>query len=169
MIPELGKHVKCFMRSTMVLEGIVEEWSDNEVVLKSLDGESLMIIHRPLEDIMITKVVLDIIEEEKPLNKDEKVKKKILGNMEIKKTLQQVLDPTTDAELNESSLKRLRELVIEQDKKLIIQKRKEHFGNPGSAKRAVDYSSSFLNSSAYKPGKLPNTPGAIMAQNHRKK
>jgi uncharacterized membrane protein YheB (UPF0754 family) len=170
MIPETGQHVKCFMRSTMVLEGIIEEWSSNQVVLKSLDSESIMIIHRPQEDIMITKVVLEKISEEKPLNEAEKVKKKILDKMEIKERLQQVLDPISDEELNKTNLKRLRELVVEQDKKLITQKRQEHFGEPGASKRAASYSNPFLNKkSAYVPGVLPNTPGAIMATNHRKK
>ncbi len=170
MIPEIGQHVKCFMRSTMVLEGTIEEWSNSQVVLKSLDSESIMIIHHPQDDIMITKIVLDKNPEEKPLNEAEKIKKKITDKLEIKETLQQVLNPVTDEDLNKANLKRLRELVVEQDRKLIAQKRREHFGEPGAAKMSASYSNPFTKiKSAYVPGVLPNTPGAIMAANHRKK
>jgi hypothetical protein len=168
MIPKPGQRVKCFMRTTTVLEGIVEEWSDNQVVLKSLNGESLMIVHRPLEDIMITKIVLEKILEENPGKEPIIPVRPSQGKTTMAEALKQVLE-STDEDLNQANLKRLRELVVEQDKKLIAQKRKEHFGNTGNAKMAVNYSNSFLLGGAYKPGKLPNTPGVVMTQNHRKK
>jgi sRNA-binding regulator protein Hfq len=55
---ETGSQVKYFLLNGMVLEGIVEKDTASECVLRSLDGKSLMIIHRPSEDILMTKVVL---------------------------------------------------------------------------------------------------------------
>lgn len=66
MIPNTGQHVKCLMKNNTIAEGIVEEWYDNYVKLKAIDGKSYLIIHRPGEDIMLTKVMLDENSEENP-------------------------------------------------------------------------------------------------------
>ena len=141
MIPQQGQHVKCFMRSTMVLEGIVEEWADFQVVLKSLDGQSLMIVHRPVDDIMLTKVILEesqeIIEEikERPVGALE-------AQLKIRNKLQEVLSPSGELDLDKMNVDQLRELVQEQDRQLITQKKREHFGAAGNVKRVVPYSDS---------------------------
>jgi hypothetical protein len=151
MIIQKGQHVKCFMRSTMVLEGIVEEWADVEVVLKSLDGKSIMIVHRPVDGIALTKIVL---EEPEILEEDAKKIPKEWSEIkhEMKSKLDQVMQPTGEPDIDRLNLEQLRTLVQEQDRKIIAQKKKEHFGNPGAAKRAVPYSTP---KSAYMPGKLP--------------
>jgi hypothetical protein len=59
MIPETGQHVKCLLRNGAIAEGIVEEWFGNYVKLISLDHGSVLIIHHPDQDIMLTKIVLD--------------------------------------------------------------------------------------------------------------
>lgn len=164
MTPEYGQHVRCFMRSTMVLEGIVENWSDTQVVLKSLDGQSLMIVHRPVEDIMLTKVVLQEIEEIPEEKETPKEWTETQHN--IREKLQEALHPSGDADLDKLNLDQLRHLVHEQDKQMIAQKKKEHFGTAGNSKRAVHYSSPTYipMRSAYKPGRLPNTPASEMAR-----
>src|SRR5271170_6957020 len=53
----LGRHVKCFLRNSTVVEGVVEQWGDT-LQLQSLDGKSLLIIHQPAQDIVLTKVLL---------------------------------------------------------------------------------------------------------------
>ena len=58
MTPEVGQRVKCFLRNGNVVEGSVQSWLPDEVVLLSLNGETLMIIHNPKQDILMTKVVL---------------------------------------------------------------------------------------------------------------
>jgi hypothetical protein len=163
MIPEKGQHVKCFMRSTMVLEGVVEDWTTTEVVLKSLDGQSIMIVHRPVEDIMLTKVVLatpEEIPEETP--KRETPKELLDAKHDIREKLQEVMTPTGDIEVDKLNLEQLRQLVHDQDRQIIAQRRRQHFGSPGAPKRAVRYSSPYM------PGKLPNTPAAIMARGGKK-
>jgi hypothetical protein len=150
---EVGKHVKYFLRNGMVLEGFVEKDTPSECILKSIDGKNLLIVHRPTEDILLTKVLL-----EEPEIVEEKVvetpKKLTETQQEVRDKLQQVIRPTGEPELVKLNIKQLRVLVQEQDKQIIAQKKKEHFGSPGAAKRAVPYSTP---KSAYMPGKLPRT------------
>jgi hypothetical protein len=134
MTPEKGQHVKCFMRSTMVLEGIVEEWTDARVVLKSLDEQSILIVHQPLEDIMLTKVVLEEPQEksiEKPKPELPEIKRA------VKDKLEEVLHPTNDEDLDKLNIQQLRQLVVEQEKKIISEKVKEHFGSPDRPRRSA--------------------------------
>ena len=136
MIPEPGQHVKCFMRSTMVLEGIVQEWADTQIVLKSIDDESILIVHHPADDIILTKVILQVsqeIVEEVPTPEPTEMQQ------QIKEKLDEVLSGE-DSDLEKMNLQQLRKLVHQQDKAIITQKRKEHFGEAGNSKMAVQYS-----------------------------
>lgn len=148
-----GLHVKCFMRSTMVLEGIVEEWTEAHVVLKSLDGQNLMIVHKPAEDIMLTKVVLAEPEEipaekevREPTNPRRQQSTKL--QEQIKGKLQEALQPSGDIDLDKLNVKELRNLVLEQEKQIIAQKKQQHFGSG----KVLKYNTP---GSAYMPGKLP--------------
>jgi len=161
-----GQHVKYFMRSGMVLEGIVEESTGAQVVLRSLNDESLMIIHRPSEDIMLTKVmpppeetpeVVEIEPEPSPQPPNDM-------QVQIKAKLHEALK-AEDPALQNMSLEELRQLVVEQEKQIIAQKRREHFGSPGAAKM-TQYSNppnalrvhprSNTARSAYQPGTIPS-------------
>lgn len=154
---EVGQHVKCFLRSGMVLEGIVEESTGAQVVLRSLNDQSLLIIHRPSEDIMLTKVMpapeaMEIVEiESKPAPEQP------VMQVQIKNKLHEALH-TEDPELQNMSLEELRHLVVEQEKQIIAQKKREHFGVPGAAKM-TQYSSPHtpkVRRSPYQPGKIPS-------------
>lgn len=146
---EKGQQVKCFMRNGMVLEGIIEENSTSQCVLKSLDGKSLMIVHRPVEDILLTKVVLEI-PEENPVT--EIPKEWVAEKTNLRDKLEEVLHPTGEPEADEMNLKQLRTLVIDQEKKIITRKRREHFGSAYTSGKAGKYSTPFT---PYRPGKLP--------------
>ena len=153
MIPEKGQQVKCYLRNNVVLEGIVEDWSDAQVVLQSLDKQSLMIVHRPAEDIMLTKIVLGEEPQEIPVNKPGPSLPKVQEG--IKQKLHEV-QVTEDPALQEKNLTELRQLVVEQEKQIIANKTKEHFGTAGAAKM-TQYSSTHMPiKSAYKPGALPS-------------
>jgi hypothetical protein len=154
MIIDKGLHVKCFMRvGAMVLEGIVEDWSDGQVILKSISDQSLLIIHRPAEDIVLTKVVLEEPLEipaekevrEPPTNPRQHQATRL--QEQIKGKLQEALQPSGDVDLDKLNVKELRNLVLEQEKQIIAQKQKQHFG-----------SGNLLN---YNP-KLSNTPISAM-------
>ena len=134
MIPDKGHHVKCVMRTTLILEGIVEEWSEARVVLRSIDGESLMIIHRPAEDILLTKVMLV-----EPIPK-KKVEHNLTEAQEKIKAKLHEVQVETEPELQEKSIAELRDMVREQERQIIINKRREHFGSVGAPKQAVPYS-----------------------------
>jgi hypothetical protein len=157
-----GSHVKYFLRSGMVLEGIVEEDTASQVVLRSLDGESLMIIHRPTEDIMLTKVILRTTPEEAQVELEKPPIRPLEKQEQIKEKLHEALQTPDDPELQKKSIAELRQLVHEQERQIIAQKRREHFGVPGSTKM-TQYSSPYMlrvhprsNTARYQPGKLPN-------------
>lgn len=162
MIPEVGQHVKCIMRTSLILEGIVEEWSEAQVVLRSFEDQSLMIIHHPIEDIMLTKVMPAEPTVESPeIAEEEPEEKSVEIREQIKKKLQELPD---DPELQNKSIQELRQMVIEQERQIIAQKRKEHFGSAGSAKM-TQYSSPYQprphprsneKRSAYQPGTIPS-------------
>src|SRR5271155_2592435 len=115
MIPQKEQHVKCFLRTGMVLEGMVEEWSDAQVVLCSLEGRSLMILHNPVQDILLTKVILV----PEPVVVSEPVKSE-----DIKQKLEEVQE-IEDPELRTKSIEQLRQLVVQQEKEIIANKTRE--------------------------------------------
>jgi sRNA-binding regulator protein Hfq len=132
-----GKHVKCFMRNGMVLEGIVQEWLPGQTVLKSLDSQNLIIVHRPNDDILLTKVVL---EEPAEISEEAKVVEETEHKQHVREKLHEIMQPTGDAELDQANIKQLRQLVVEQDMKIIREKRKEHFGSPHAPGKMSKYS-----------------------------
>lgn len=131
MLPIQGQRVKCFMRSSVVLEGIVEEWTEACVVLKSIEDNSFIIVHRPAEDILITRAWNETSTPKKELPEIKK---------EISEKLRETISQPIESELNKKNIVQLRQLVIEQDKQIIAQKKKQHFGSVGAAKMAVPYS-----------------------------
>ena len=56
---KVGQHVKCLLTNNTLIEGHIIVWELQRVVLKTLDGESILIVHHPERDIMMTKVVLE--------------------------------------------------------------------------------------------------------------
>jgi 5,10-methenyltetrahydromethanopterin hydrogenase len=118
----------------MVLDGIVVEWSNDQVALKSLsDEESFIIINQPATDIVVTKIIV---------KEPEKIKEKTLPEIKekISETVKEVLKPDVEPDLHNMNIKHLRRLVQEQDKKIITEKRKEHFGEVGTSHMATPYS-----------------------------
>lgn len=134
---EKGLHIKCILKNNALIEGIIEAWSDDEVVLKSLDGKSLMIVHAGISDIVFTKVIL---EEDNELNSE---------NVEtvISEKIKETLDiPPEENNLRDKSIKELVDLRNEQERRIIKDKLKEHsatevrtvkYGTPGFFKKSV--------------------------------
>jgi len=113
MIPQKGQHVQCLLRVGGMVEGIVEIWSDDKTVLRSLDNKSLMIISKTADDIVLVKVMLP--ERELPEIRSA-----------IQEKLKEVQHPTGEPEIDATNLKQLRRMVVEQDRKIIADKIKEH-------------------------------------------
>jgi hypothetical protein len=131
MIPQLGQHVKIILRASLTLEGIVEQWNDQQIILKSIDGERLTLVNSPTVDILLTIIMLSPKSEVKL----PEIKQKITDQLQ---TVLQENDP----EINKLNIQQLKRLVREQEMKIITNKRKEHFGSAGLSKMAVPYSSS---------------------------
>jgi len=150
-----GQHVKCFFKIGTVIEGIVKSWSKGESELLSLNDNNLMVILNTNEDLMLVKIVFqEKLEEEDPKSKTPQEWLNAQPKEWIQEKLAEVLEPTGDEDLDKLNIVQLRRLVQEQEKQMIAQKKKEHFGTPGAPKRSMPYSNPF-GKSAYVPGKLP--------------
>lgn len=142
MTPKVGQHVKCILRNGALAEGIVDEWYNNIVVLQSLDGESVLIITHPAEDIMLIKILLDRVPEElSPKEPDD------YGPTKEDVDCSSFEEPAVDYN-KPDELKSLAELRIEkakQERRIIAEKLKEHrpsikggkveYGYPGLGKK----------------------------------
>lgn len=117
MIPQINQHVKCVFRNGTVVEGIVEEWTNNIVQLKSLDSKSILIIMRPSEDIMLIKILLNLPDNKIDINKD--------SNNDFANVVQEsVVDYNKPDEVK--SLAELRIELAKQERKILAEKLREH-------------------------------------------
>jgi hypothetical protein len=127
--PEIDQHVKCLLTNNTLVEGYVIVWELQRVVLKSLDGESLLIVHHPERDIMMTKIILNSEpEEEFPVFTPES--KEIT---ELENKWEETLAGPSDDELRTKKLAELKVLMIEQEKKIIRDKVRSHSHESSSA------------------------------------
>ncbi len=138
MIPEVGQHIKVILKNNTVVEGIVEEWFNNYVKLKSLDEKSILIIPHPNEDIMLIKIFLS---PEFPKLEFVKLKKddgtevettpeanRVLGEIaSLEEQFQETLKLPSDNPDRLKTLAELKRLMNEQEKKIISEKVKNHY------------------------------------------
>jgi hypothetical protein len=157
MTPQPGQHVKCILRNGALAEGIVESWLVDEVQLKSLDGESILIITRPTEDIMLIKILLEIPKENEEQLEVHSIDEEIKSDLKEKVELAtEAMDPT-----NIESIKTLAELKIElakQERKIIAEKLREHRPSAYAPSTTPYHYPSVVDKqmSAYKPARIPN-------------
>lgn len=125
MIPQKGNHIKCLMRNNSVLEGIVELWSNEQSILRSLDNLSLSIIQNPAQDIVVIKIVL-------------KTPIQMKNDLELK--FDEEYNKTSNDDLRLKNLVDLKNLLNTQEKKIVAEKLKDHhigevkkinYGQPG--------------------------------------
>jgi len=119
MIPEKGQHVKCLLRSNTLAEGTVEEWDNNIVKLLSLDEKSLLIIHHPQDDIILTKVILC----DAPLDTKDKI---VEVQPELEEQFQEVYEQPSGDDLRTKRMVELKSLLAAQEKKIIAEQLKDH-------------------------------------------
>jgi hypothetical protein len=130
---EQNQHVKCVFKNGTLVEGIVESWTKEEAILTSLDGESMLIIPRPDDDIMLIKLVLS-----KPIVK-EKTKPE-LPKTELEQKFNEVLAQPSDTPGRVETLAELRIELAEADRKIITDKLKDHhIGTPQQTKYEYMY------------------------------
>lgn len=116
---EKDLHVKCILKNNALLEGIIKVWSDEEIILESLDRKSIMIVHGGTSDIVLTKVILeeDNTSELSTENIQSAISEKIKNVLEI---------PAEETELKDKSVKELVDLRNEQERRIIREKLKDH-------------------------------------------
>lgn len=155
--PDIGRHVKCLLTNNTLVEGTVMIWDLSRwVKLRSLDSESVFIIHHPDRDIVMTKIVLNSEpEEEFPVYTPDP---KPLPELEAE--WQKTYDGPSDDELRTKRLAELKVLMIEQEKKIIRDKVKTHESSSAYSPQLPKYQLPFMKKvgvprSPYQPGKLP--------------
>jgi len=146
MTPRTGQHVKVLLRNGTLVEGLVEEWFNNHVQLKSLDGESVLILTRPEEDIMLIKILLDKLPEKTALKNPDDYRS---SKEDADHFCSSFDNPLVTDYNNPDEVKSLAELRIElakQERRIIAEKLREHrpsikgagkveYGYPGLGKK----------------------------------
>ncbi|CAB4196521.1 hypothetical protein UFOVP1290_41 [uncultured Caudovirales phage] len=132
MKQEIGKHVKILLINSTIVEGIVEEWNDESIILKSIGEKSYVIIKRPQSDIMLIKVMLETTAEKNNFEPEQNLSDyKSELNSEFDSTYNQ---PSGDP-LRDKRLAELKILINEADKEIISNKLKSHhIGNTKKVK-----------------------------------
>lgn len=113
---EKGQYVKIVFKNSTQLEGIVDSWSDKQSVLKSIEGDSLMIIFNTSEDVMAVKIILNFV---KPSELHRRLS-------ETKQEFEAVRETLSNDELRIQKLADLRKMLIKQEKQIINQQIREH-------------------------------------------
>lgn len=136
-----NEHVKCFLRNSTVIEGIVISWSANEIQLQSLDQESILIIHNPAQDIVLTKVLLSDAPDQLPENLPAKPKfsertATLEEAFELLAAEEPEVDPMALAAKSTAELKV--ELAI-QERRILAKKLKNHHFTEAPGKIAYGY------------------------------
>jgi hypothetical protein len=135
MNEHIGRHVKCFLRNSTVVEGIMEGCATT-IQLRSLDGKSILIIHNPEQDIVLTKVLLpqEIVEEEQP-------EAAPVNGLPLRGTLEPTADeePLDPMTLKAKTIAELRIELAKQERKIVAHKLKDHRPDASQAPRKVTY------------------------------
>lgn len=111
MIPQKGQHVKCVLRNNLIIEGIVESWSDDQSILKSLDDASLSIILHTAQDILLIKIIL-------------KNSSEIKNELQVK--FEEAYSQPSDDKLRLKNMVELKKLLTEQERRIVSEKIKDH-------------------------------------------
>src|SRR5271166_5906266 len=128
MIPQKGQQVRCVLRNNLIIDGIVEFWSDGKSVLRSKDGVSVSIIQHTSQDIVVIKIIL---------------KEPIQIKNDLEQQFEEIRQCPSGDDLRLKNLVELNSLMAEQDKKIIVEKLKDHqidgvkkvaYGQPGFLK-----------------------------------
>lgn len=136
MILEKGTYVRIIFRNSMRAEGYVESWSDKQAVLRSDEGLSLLIIQDPIADIMLIKVFPESKEAAptndlptRPITEEIKRREEIDDDFEKVKR-----EASIDQYLKAKTLLELRKLQMEQDRKIVSERLKDHTPNHSQVK-----------------------------------
>lgn len=119
MTPQKGQYIKCILKNNLVVEGIVDSWSKDAAILAT-DGSSLSIIPNVTENVILVKIIF-------------KTSQQVKSDLEQK--FHEVHQSPSDDDLRNQKMADLKILMIEQDKKIVSEKLKDH--NITDIKRAT--------------------------------
>lgn len=125
--PTKGQRVQCLIKGGGTVEGIVESWSDQQSILHSLDGRHLFIIAHTEEDIVLTSIALSEPKPEPELKEN------------IRDQLHKVQQSVGDPELEQANVDDLKQMLIRQERKILAEKVKDHFGDAKTKPYATKY------------------------------
>lgn len=133
MMPEIGQQVKCIFRNGACAEGIVEHWHLT-ARLRSVDGQSVLIITRPDDDIMMIKILLDQVEDsdEVPEETSKQIELPFTKGEPEKLESTQPVDPF-NPEYNKSLVDLRKELAL-QEREIMANKLRAHRPTIGGVK-----------------------------------
>jgi hypothetical protein len=130
MKPQIGQYVQVMLQYGYVIEGYVENWTDEQSVLRSISNKSLVIIPHTSSDIVAIKIM-----QETPQLKEENS-----NTQELENQIEEVKKLPSQDETRLLKLAELRKQLAEQDRKIISDKLKDHnisgtqkvqYGQPG--------------------------------------
>lgn len=124
----VGKHIKVIFKNGSQVEGIVSSWSSTQVRLISEDEASMLIIMNISEDALAVKITLD----------NKKPEQKLQG---LQEQFQEVYEQPSNNDLRLMSLAKLKTAMIEQEKKIVSEKIRDH--TPSQIQR-VEYGNPFI-------------------------
>jgi sRNA-binding regulator protein Hfq len=117
MTPQIGQYIKVFFRNGMQAEGIVQSWSEMKSVLLIADGKDLCLILKTEEDVILVQMINDI----------SKTKVGLREHMnELEEQFQETYKMPSADELRIKKLSDLKQMMIEQEKKIIKDKMVDH-------------------------------------------
>lgn len=129
--PEVGQHVKCLLNNGTLVEGTVQTWANEEVVLLSIDQKSMLILPYPARDIMLIKIVLDNSKDSEPA---EKPKTKPPKN-DLERRFEEVRALPSNTPGRTETLAELRIQLTQAERSIVTERlREHHIGTPGGTK-----------------------------------
>ena len=123
-----GDYIQCFLNSSALVEGLVEEFNDDFIKLLCEDKSSYIIIYNPKENITFIKV-----SKPKPLLSQLKDNEEFnILNKEFEDELNNIPQNTEELDLKNAKLAQLKILLNKKEKEIIFNKLKSH--SPGEIK-----------------------------------
>ncbi len=111
MIPQKGQHIKCVLRNNLIIDGIVDFWSDAKSALRSIDGTSISIIQHTAQDIVVVKIIL---------------KDSAQVSTELEQEFHEVYQQPSEDSLRLKNMIELKSLMAAQEKKIVTEKVRNH-------------------------------------------
>lgn len=127
MIPKKGQYVKVVFRNGTQMEGIVDTWSEQKSVLLAQDKQSVMVIMKTLEDVLAFKIILNHLsleEAQKKLSESQDKFREVIKTPIPPEQVEQ--EGLTPLQIKAKTLAQLKTIMIEQEKKIIAEKIREH-------------------------------------------